>query len=86
MAKVEIYTTANCSWCLAAKMLLKQRGFDYHEIRVDTDPAKLSEMLSRTQSRSVPQVLIDDERIGGFDELTAADRAGRLARPTGDAA
>ena len=41
MTKVEIYTTASCSWCLAAKMLLKSRGFDYEEIRVDTDPARL---------------------------------------------
>ena len=86
MAKVEIYTTGSCSWCLAAKMLLKSRGFAYDEIRVDTDPARLKEMLGRSQKRSVPQIFIDDRYVGGYEELVAADHAGTLALPTGDAA
>ena len=80
MAKVEIYTTASCSYCLAAKMLLKQNGYGYEEIRVDTDPAKLSEMLGRTQQRSVPQIFIDGRHIGGFDDLSALDASGELDR------
>jgi len=83
MAKAEIYTTANCAYCVAAKTLLKQRGYDYEESRVDTDPAKLAEMLERTNRRSTPQVLIAGELIGGFEELVAADREGRLAQPAG---
>ena len=81
MAKVEIYTTASCSYCLAAKMLLKQNGYGYEEIRVDTDPAKLSEMLGRTQQRSVPQIFIDGRHIGGYHDLAAAVHDGKLAQP-----
>ncbi len=86
MAKAEIYTTASCAWCLAAKMLLKSRGLGYDEIRVDTDPARLKEMVSRAQKRSVPQIFIDGRYIGGYEELVAADHAGTLAPPAGDAA
>ena len=85
MAKVEIYTTASCAWCLAAKMLLKSRGFGYDEIRVDTDPVRLKEMFSRSQKRSVPQIFIDDRYIGGYEELVAADHAGTLAAAGGAA-
>jgi glutaredoxin 3 len=63
--------------------MVKQRGYDYEESRVDTDPAKLAEMLERTNRRSTPQVLIAGELIGGFEELVAADREGRLAQPAG---
>jgi glutaredoxin 3 len=86
MAKVEIYTTGDCSWCLAAKMLVKQKGHGYEEVRIDTDPAKFAEMLGRSQRRSVPQIFIDDEFIGGFEDLVAAVRAGKLDPPSGDAA
>ena len=85
MPKVEIYTTASCAYCVAAKMLLKQRGYDYQEFRVDTDPARYSEMLGRSSSRSVPQLFIDGKYVGGYAELAAADRDGRLARAAGDA-
>ena len=86
MAKVEIYTTGNCAYCVAAKTLLKQRGFGYEESRIDTDPAKFAEMLGRSNRRTVPQIFIDGEYIGGFEDLAAADREGKLAQPAGDAA
>ena len=86
MAKVEIYTTGSCGYCVAAKMLLKSRGFDYEEIRVDTDPARLKEMLGRAQKRTVPQIFIDDRHIGGYEELAAAAAAGTLVALPGDAA
>jgi glutaredoxin 3 len=86
MPKVEIYTTASCAYCVAAKMLLKQRGYDYEEFRVDTDPARYSEMLGRSNSRSVPQLFIDGSYVGGYAELAAADRDGRLAGAAGGAA
>jgi glutaredoxin 3 len=80
MPKVEIYTTAICPYCVAAKTLLKQNGYGYEEIRVDTDPAKLAEMLARAQRRSVPQIFIDGHHIGGYDDLAAAARDGKLPR------
>lgn len=83
MTNVQIYTTANCAFCLAAKTLLKQRGFDYEEIRVDTDPRRLDEMVARTQRRSVPQVVIGERVIGGYEELAEAVRSGQLAATTG---
>ena len=86
MAKVEIYTNGSCAYCVAAKTLLKQHGFDYSEIRVDAEPAQLQAMVERTQRRSVPQVLIDGQVIGGYEELAEAIRDGRLAPPAGGAA
>ena len=86
MPHVQIYTTANCAYCVAAKMLLKQRGFDYEEVRVDTDPARREEMIARTHKRTVPQVIIDGKVIGGYNELASAARNGELNGPAGGAA
>ncbi len=84
MASVELYTTAICPYCVAAKQLLKQRGLEYSETRVDTDPARRDEMLSRSGGRrSVPQIFINGVHIGGFDDLVVADRSGRLAEILG---
>ncbi len=86
MVSVEMYTTASCPYCVAAKNLLKQKGFDYSEIRVDIDPQRREEMLKRTGGRrSVPQIFINDTHIGGFDDLVSADRSGKLAEITGSA-
>jgi glutaredoxin 3 len=80
MVSVEMYTSAVCPYCVAAKNLLKQKGFDYSEIRIDTDPLRRDEMLSRTGGRrSVPQIFINGFHVGGFDDLVAADRSGKLA-------
>jgi glutaredoxin 3 len=77
---VDLYTTATCPYCVAAKNLLKQRGLDYREIRVDLDREQFQAMLARSGGRrSVPQIFIGDVHIGGFDDLAAADRSGRLA-------
>jgi len=81
MAHVEIYSTAICPYCMAAKNLLKQRGFEYTEIRIDQDAGKRDEMLARSQQRrTVPQIFVNGEHIGGHDDLVAADRSGRLAQ------
>jgi glutaredoxin 3 len=86
-AKVEIYTGANCAYCVAAKNLLKSKGLDYQEFRIDQDPLKRDEMLTRAaQRRTVPQIFINDEHIGGFDELVAADRSGKLVQIIGSQA
>ncbi|SFN13776.1 glutaredoxin 3 [Dokdonella immobilis] len=80
MATVEMFTTAVCPYCVAAKNLLKQKGFDYTEIRIDTDPLRRDEMLSRTGGRrSVPQIFVNGIHVGGFEDLVAADRSGKLA-------
>lgn len=80
MVSVEMFTTAVCPYCVAAKNLLKQKGFDYTEIRIDTDPLRRDEMLSRTGGRrSVPQIFVNGVHVGGFEDLVAADRSGKLA-------
>ncbi len=78
--KVEMYTTAICPYCVAAKNLLRSRGLEYTEQRVDSDPDQRAAMMQRSGGRrSVPQIFINDVHIGGFDDLVAADRDGRLA-------
>jgi glutaredoxin 3 len=84
MPKIEIYTTAVCPYCVNAKTFLKQKGLAYEEIRVDTDPAQRDAMLARSAGRrTVPQIFIGDVHVGGYDDLVAADRAGRLRELTG---
>jgi glutaredoxin 3 len=79
MARAEIYTTAICPYCVAAKNFLKSRGFDYSEVRVDREPGKREEMLQRSAGlRSVPQIFVNGVHVGGYDELVAADRSGKL--------
>ena len=83
MTRALIYTTAVCPYCVAAKNFLRQKGFEYEEIRVDLDAARRDEMLARSGGRrTVPQIFIGDTHVGGFDDLVAADRAGRLKSPT----
>ena len=86
MPKIEMYTSANCAYCVAAKNLLKSKGLDYAEIRIDTDPARREEMLARAQRRTVPQIFVNDRLVGGYDELVAAERSGELARLIGSGA
>ena len=86
MPKVEIYTSANCAYCVAAKNLLKHNGLDYAEVRIDTDAVRLDEMVARTQRRSVPQIFIDGRHFGGYEELAAAERRGELADLAGGSA
>ena len=79
MAKVEMYTTPICPFCIRAKRLLKSKGVDFEEINVMGDNARRGEMMRRADGRrTVPQIFIDGVGIGGCDELHALDRAGRL--------
>lgn len=79
MANVEIYTTQVCPYCVRAKDLLKRKGVTPVEIRVDTDDSKRDEMLSRSGGRrTVPQIFINDQHIGGCDDLYALDGKGGL--------
>ncbi|HET7360156.1 MAG TPA: glutaredoxin 3 [Rhodanobacteraceae bacterium] len=80
MSRIEMYTTAACGYCVAAKNLLKAKGQQWEEIRVDTDPIRREQMLTRSAGRrSVPQIFIDDRHVGGYDDLVKADRSGQLA-------
>lgn len=82
-----MYTTAICPYCVAAKNVLKSKGLEYSEIRIDSDLAKRDEMLARSGGRrTVPQIFINGELVGGHDDLVAADRSGRLAQLLGDGA
>lgn len=79
MAKVQMYSTAVCPYCNMAERLLSSKGVQAIEkIRVDTDPALREEMMQRTGRRTVPQIFINDQHIGGFDDLSALDKAGGL--------
>ena len=79
MTAVEIYTTRYCPYCLAAKRLLSQKGIEFTEIDVSSDPHRRSEMVARANGRmTVPQVFIGPTHVGGYDELSALDRAGEL--------
>ena len=81
MSKIEVYSTAVCPYCVAAKNLLKARGLEWTEVRVDTDPSQREAMLARSGgARTVPQIFINDHHVGGFDELAAADRSGKLTQ------
>jgi len=87
MAKIEIYSSAVCPYCIGAKNLLKSKGLVWEEVRIDTDPAQREVMLARSGGRrTVPQIFINDQHVGGFDDLVAADRSGKLAQLLGDAA
>lgn len=79
MANVEIYTGMMCGYCVAAKRLLKKKGVEFTEIDVTWKPGKRAEMMERAKGRhSVPQIFIDNELVGGCDDLYALDDAGKL--------
>jgi glutaredoxin 3 len=77
--KVSMYITAYCPYCNMAERLLQAKGVrDIDKFRVDLDPALRAEMMKRTRRRTVPQIYIGDTHVGGYDDLSALDRAGRL--------
>ena len=79
MAKVLMYSTGVCPFCLMAERLLKSKGVEMIEkIRVDLEPEKRQEMMQRTGRRTVPQIYIGERHVGGYDDLAALDRAGGL--------
>ncbi|MEN8131674.1 MAG: glutaredoxin 3 [Pseudomonadota bacterium] len=75
MNRIEIYSTDNCPWCTRAKSLLRTKGLNYEEIDVSSDQARTLEMIERSGRRTVPQIFIDDEPIGGFEELSKMNLA-----------
>jgi glutaredoxin 3 len=79
MAKVLMYSTGVCPFCVMAERLLKAKGVaDIEKVRVDLEPARREEMMQRTGRRTVPQIYVGDRHVGGYDDLAALDRAGGL--------
>ncbi len=80
MAKVQVYTTTYCPYCVRAKSLLKRKGVAFEEIDVTEDDALRAKMVELAGGRrTVPEIFINDKIIGGYDELKALDDAGKLA-------
>lgn len=78
-AHVTMYSTGVCPYCTMAERLLTAKGIDNIEkIRVDLDPAQRVAMMEKTGRRTVPQIYVGDTHVGGFDDLNALERAGKL--------
>lgn len=76
---IVMYSTSSCPYCIRAKELLKGKGLGFTEIFIDEDTQKREEMIAKTNRYTVPQIFIDDQHIGGFDDLYAFDRSGQLS-------
>lgn len=80
MAKIVMYSTGICPYCQMAERLLRAKGVsEIDKVRVDLEPERRVEMMERTGRRTVPQIYIGETHVGGFDDLAALDRDGRLA-------
>jgi glutaredoxin 3 len=80
MRVVTVYTTDRCSRCVSAKALLARRGIAYEEINLAKDPDGRAELARRTGMLTFPQIVIEGETLGGFEDLLMADRQGRLTQ------
>jgi glutaredoxin 3 len=78
MARVQMYTTTWCGYCVRAKHLLESKGIEYEEINLDGDPGFRQKLLDLTGGWTVPQILLDGRPIGGYTELWRLDKSGRL--------
>ena len=79
MQKVTMYSTSICPYCIAAERLLKSKGVEtIDKIQIDAEPRLREEMMNKTGRRTVPQIYIGETHVGGFDDLSALDRAGGL--------
>ncbi len=79
MPKVIMYSTVVCPYCQMAERLLRERGVaDIEKVLIDREPERRAEMMEKTGRRTVPQIYIGDTHVGGYDDLSALDRAGKL--------
>ena len=79
MAKITLYTTDACPYCVRAKQLLEKRELPFEEINLARDPDGRSKLVELTGMMTFPQIIVDQQPLGGFDQLAAADRSGKLA-------
>jgi len=78
---ITMYSTAVCPYCIQAERLLASKGIkDITKIRIDADPSRREEMMKRTGRRTVPQIYIGEHHVGGYDDLAALERSGKLAK------
>jgi len=75
---ITLYTTAICPYCVAAKNFLKSKGRHWNEVRIDLDPEERDRMIARARRTSVPQIFIGETHVGGYDDMMALHRAGKL--------
>jgi glutaredoxin 3 len=76
---IVMYSTGWCPYCERARALFARKNLSFREIKLDEEPAERGAMLARSGGRrTVPQIFIDDQHVGGFDELHALDKAGKL--------
>lgn len=78
MTTIVVYSTGYCPFCYRAKQLLDSKGVPYDEIRVDDDPTRREEMVHKSGRRTVPQIFINGQHVGGCDDLYALEQEGRL--------
>ena len=78
MARIEVYTTPSCPYCVRAKRLLAERGLAYEEFDVALDDDLRAAVIERSGRRTVPQIFIDGKAIGGYEELAELDASGEL--------
>jgi len=75
---VVMYTTGWCPYCSRARKLLESKGVAFEEFDVESQPEKRAEMQARSGRRTVPQIFIGDQHVGGCDDLHALEDAGKL--------
>ena len=78
MPHIEVYSTPNCPFCVSAKALLKSKNLSFQEIDVSNDSESLQKMVKLSGLRTVPQIFINNQSIGGFDELSKMNADGGL--------
>ena len=78
---ITMYATGMCPYCIQAERLLASKGVtEITKIRIDVDPGRREEMMTRTGRRTVPQIYIGDHHVGGYDDLAALEHSGKLAK------
>lgn len=78
MAKVVVYSKNHCPYCDRAKSLLKSKGVSFEELNIENKPEEIKALMEKTGMRTFPQIFINDNLIGGFDDMNALDKAGKL--------
>ena len=76
--EITVYTSAICGYCAAAKQFLKSRGLAWREVRIDIDPAARERMVAAAKRTSVPQIFVGEVHVGGYDDMIALHREGKL--------
>ncbi len=75
---ITMYSTSYCPYCVAARQLLKSKDVSWTEVSLESEPDRRAEMIARSGRRTVPQIFIGETHVGGFDDLNALNRSGRL--------